>query len=372
MNREQYLTELGRRLSGYPEQFRQEIMDSFLQHFEDGKAEGRSDEEIIANLGSVDEVLENVEYYEQSREGTGTDSFKELARSLGNLGKAVKDVFSSLSAGTINLSFSSEREFVEYEDWQGATEVLFDANLADCDVTIEPGQSLRYAFSSNCPDDIRLNVERQDERITFTIERNLKIFPTISGRLHLEIPEEIQNVYINGVSGDVEMNELTLNNIIVNTLSGDFELREVSGSECVFKSTSGDLDVDDCHFRQISVESTSGDVDISDCSCDLMIRTTSGDCDIGSHEGRILVNATSGDIDIRMPRAFDISCETKSGDIDVEIEDGNYSAELSTVSGDVSTSGVPSVRKNRGYYLAGSGEASVVLRTLSGDITISD
>ncbi|MBO4219276.1 MAG: DUF4097 family beta strand repeat protein [Erysipelotrichaceae bacterium] len=373
MNKEQYLDELSRKLSRYPEEFRQEIMDSFRQHFADGQAEGKSDEEIISHLGSVEEVLENVEYYDQSRDTGNSDSFRELAHSFSNLGKAVKDLFSSLSNTNFSITFGmDDAEFVEFPDWQGASEVLFDANLADCDVSVEPGKSLRYAFSSNSPDDIRLNVERQGERITFSIDRNLKVFPTVSGRLRLEIPEDIQNVYVNGVSGDVEISDLSLNNIVVNSLSGDLELQEVTGSECIYKSTSGDLEVSDCRFRQISVEATSGDVEVSDCRSDLMIRTTSGDCDINSHEGRVLINTTSGDIDISMSRAFDISCETKSGDIEVEIEDGNYSAEVNTVSGDVSTSGIASVRKNRGHYLVGDGEASVVLRTLSGDISLSD
>ncbi|MCR5067154.1 MAG: DUF4097 family beta strand repeat-containing protein [Erysipelotrichaceae bacterium] len=373
MNRGQYLSELSRKLAGYPEDFRQEILDSFRQHFADGQAEGKNDEEIIRNLGSVDEVAENIEYYDQSRETGSSDPFRDLSRGIGTIGKAVKDIFTSLSATNINFSFSSgPKEFVEFADWQGAEEILFDANLADCDVSVSAGDTLRYAFSTNCPDDIRLNAEREGQRISFSIDRNLKIFPTVSGHLYLEVPQEIQNIYINASSGDVDFSRLDLNNIIVNTLNGDIDLREVACSECVVKATSGDLDVNDCRFRQLSVEVTSGDIDVRDSCGDLMINATSGDCDIRNHEGRILIKATSGDIDISMSHACDISCETKSGDIELAIADRNFRAEVSTVSGDIDTGHISALRRNRGHYLVGDGDASIVLRTLSGDITITD
>ncbi|MBQ1826423.1 MAG: DUF4097 family beta strand repeat protein [Erysipelotrichaceae bacterium] len=373
MSREQYLYELKKRLSSYPEDFRDEIMDSFLQHFADGEAEGKSDDQIIEDLGSIDEVLSSIDNYQQSESGK-TDAFSELAKGLGSIGKAVKSIFSELSSGS-NIVFSwdsGKEEYVEADDWYGAESVMFDSSLSDCDVRVKAGDSLSYSFQTNSPENARLIVERKEDRVYFSIERNLKIVPTVSSRLYLQIPQEIRNVYLNGVSGNVSVADLSLGNIVVNSLSGDFEMRDVQGEQCVYKSTSGDLDIRDCRFSQISAEMTSGDVSISECSGDLMIKTTSGDLDISDHAGRIMANSTSGDIEISMDRAYEVSCDTKSGDIELEISGGNFTAEVSTVSGDVDADGIDYVRKSRGHWIIGDGEVNILLRTLSGDVEISD
>lgn len=374
MSREQYLYELNKRLSAYPEEFRNEIMDSFMQHFEDAKAEGKSDEEIIAGLGSIDEVLQNIENYDQVKTTNLSDSFRELSSGLGNIGRIVKDIFRDLSSGaSFTFSFSADdNDYEEVEDWYGVSDILFDSSMSDCDISVTRGDTLRYSFTTNRPEDADLKIERRDERLYLSIERNIRLVPTVSSRLKLQIPEEIRNVYLNGVSGDISINDINLGNIVVNSVSGDLEMQEVSGNQCVYKATSGDLDVNDCHLSQLSIDTTSGDVEIHESECDLMIKTTSGDCDITSHRGRILVEAISGDIEIEMENASEISCNTKSGDIDLEISDGNFTAEVSTISGDISTHGLPSVRKNRGHYLVGNGKAGIVLRTLSGDVTIRD
>ena len=333
MSREQYLYELKKRLSAYPEEFRDEIMDSFLQHFIDGQAEGKSDEEIIANLGSVEEVAQNIEYYDQGKEKNLSDSFRELSSGLGNIGRIVKDIFKDLSSGaSFSFSFTAEdSDYFEVEDWYGATDILFDASLSDCDVSVTRGDTLRYSFTTNRPEDANLKIERKGERIYLSIERNIKLVPTVSSRLKLQIPEEIRNVYINGVSGDIRVSDVNIGNIVVNSVSGDFDMEEVTGDQCIYKATSGDLDVSDCHLAQLSVDTTSGDIDVSESKCDLMIKTTSGDCDIKGHSGRILVETTSGDIEIEMENASEISCDTKSGDIELEIGDGNFTAEISAL-----------------------------------------
>jgi uncharacterized membrane protein len=60
MTKQEYLNALRRSLYGYPEDFRKDIIDAFEGHFLEGFAQGQTEEEIVENLGTVEEVMENI------------------------------------------------------------------------------------------------------------------------------------------------------------------------------------------------------------------------------------------------------------------------------------------------------------------------
>ena len=61
MNKDEYLRRLKNRLNDLNIDGKDEIYNDFTNHFEIGHQNGLSDEELIDNLGSIDEVLESYE-----------------------------------------------------------------------------------------------------------------------------------------------------------------------------------------------------------------------------------------------------------------------------------------------------------------------
>ena len=61
MNRQEYMAALEKALAPYDDELRKEIMDDFEDHFVYGLRSGHSEEEIITSLGSIDEVLRNID-----------------------------------------------------------------------------------------------------------------------------------------------------------------------------------------------------------------------------------------------------------------------------------------------------------------------
>ena len=55
-----YLAALNQALANYSPSFKKDILDAFEAHFQEGISEGRSEEEIMNDLGTIDDVIENI------------------------------------------------------------------------------------------------------------------------------------------------------------------------------------------------------------------------------------------------------------------------------------------------------------------------
>lgn len=60
MNKELFLTELEERLASLNESDREELLEDYQEHFRSGKAEGKSEEEIVLSLGTPKSIAEDI------------------------------------------------------------------------------------------------------------------------------------------------------------------------------------------------------------------------------------------------------------------------------------------------------------------------
>lgn len=65
MNKAEYMKELIEKLNGFDEELMQEIVSDYEEHFANGAEKGKSEEEVIAELGSVDELLDELQEFQQ-------------------------------------------------------------------------------------------------------------------------------------------------------------------------------------------------------------------------------------------------------------------------------------------------------------------
>ena len=371
MKREQYLKLLEERMIGYDRRFTEDIIESFRQHFIDGEAEGKTDEEIIEHLGSVDEVMENVRELRQENTGEKSIRFeRNISEGVNQIGIAIKDLLSSIG-NNLSSSMPFSSDFIELDYDSQLSGILVNADEISCDFNIKGGDKLSYSFTAN-DSGITVRTEKRDDRMCFWVENTSGRRINSRARLAVTLPDYIDNVYVNSTSGDSNIRDMELSEVIVHSVSGDVSIEDVRGSNIIFKSVSGDLNIAECEFSRISVQTTSGDIQIESSCGDVLAKTVSGDCDITEHAGRVTAETISGDIEISMEEAYSVSGRSKSGDIEVEIKGGDFTASLHTLSGDIDVSGVEYVSNGRGSVTAGNGSREVMLSTLSGDISVSD
>ena len=120
----------------------------------------------------------------------------------------------------------------------------------------------------------------------------------------VELPAGLSLSILTG-SGDVTVTNVSAGVLAIAASSGDVTLQNCRiGGSCTVGTTSGELELEDLTVRgDTSVDVTSGDVSLSGC-------TLSGDADL---------TATSGDISGSAVFSGDVTIQTQSGDIELNL-----------------------------------------------------
>ena len=95
MTKYNFLNELERRLAKLPEEDRKEIIRDYEEHFEFALEAGKSEEAVIASLGSPEKIAKEV----------AADYHVELARETNNISSIVRAVLAVGGLGFLNLVF---------------------------------------------------------------------------------------------------------------------------------------------------------------------------------------------------------------------------------------------------------------------------
>jgi DUF4097 and DUF4098 domain-containing protein YvlB len=172
-----------------------------------------------------------------------------------------------------------------------------------------------------------------------------------TGTITIQLPEGYSgNITCSVTSGHISAEGVSLGKVQFSTSSGDVELTDcrVSGS-LTCETTSGDVELENLQLHGATVlETVSGEIELEDCDLPdtLSLSSTSGEIDLDS-------TAVSGDL----------TADSISGDISLLLSGSpkHRFADISTVSGDISTFGGDP-----------NGQSSISASTTSGDIYIED
>jgi hypothetical protein len=166
------------------------------------------------------------------------------------------------------------------------------------------------------------------------------------------------------------------------------------------RSVSGDITVDNIQER-VHIKTVSGDIEISDSSGEANIATVSGEIKIEMDSGRVILDTVSGDIEAELEEFSLLRANAVSGGIEVEgklLDNGKI--DMSSVSSDLvlklaepinahlvvetgpggeienfltDDEPIEKFPSRMGLEATlGSGEGTIKLRTVSGDVRIND
>lgn len=326
MRKTEYLEKIREILTGVDEDIVKDILEDYENHFEMGMKEGRTEEEIAAELGDPKEMEDEMRQLVQAAGTTGTEEAEEKE--------------------TIHCARETEKKF---QDDSNVKATRLELEVVSADIYVV--QSKDNKFNINWENHggrkaagmMSFEVEQRGNTV-FAREHvkksglfGISVISRASSEVYVELPEDFEAVDIRSTSGEIEITRTSiLGEYRVTSTSGDIIMRECRALAVEANCTSGDIRCENVDARAIRARSVSGDVvatNIDQQTCE--INSVSGDVNVGLTNGctGFTVNAQSVSGDVVVPK-FD--SYQKDGKHRVYVfGDGHAKVEAKTVSGDV-------------------------------------
>lgn len=378
MTKSEYMKILQEKMQRYNIAVEQEILEDYEQHFAEGLAQGHTEEEIIAELGNIEDMLQEFSQEDLRQELEIVESQASQSNSYERLYREV--VIDGLLADVEVCSSGDDQLRIDYENrgsksqklryyfYQYEENGIFYAGVKErkgafSHFTGQFGGSidLRLEIPAGIPV-IRLHTTSGDLKIREIRTDELEAQCT-SGDLHVEAVD-CKKLSGRTQSGDVEISGVALavkenTEMDFHTTSGDIEIRRISAARFRIQTASGDLSAEHMEAEELKLQTASGEIELKNIQCiRAALRSGSGDMDIENIRGRELCAETgSGEVELRANmESLDIN--TGSGDIDLETGPDARRIRLGAGSGDICLN----MRQVPGAY--------IVTRTGSGDMTV--
>ena len=434
MTKAEYMELLRKNLERFSKELQEEILEDYNQHFAEGEKQGKTDEEIIRELGNIDEMIQGLSEVdgENTRGSAPSESVeKEKRYQYSGEYRAVElecDVadieLEPSEDGQIHVDYELDgsesfcRRFNFYQREEGR--VLY-AGLSGGDWSSRRflGIDVNIRWNGNKTYSSRFGgFGREGGSAVLKVKMPEKlprlIFTTGSGNVHAD-GLAVGAICGHVGSGDLSADGLSVDSLKIQTGSGELEIRNVSsveadvftgsgnlraekleGGRVKLSTASGDLTAAYVKAEELEATSASGDVELKKVkTVSGQISSASGDVNVQEIQAQTLTaTSASGDVNIRTIRAGMESCrcQTASGDVELSFTGPVKRIDADTVSGDIrldleGAEGMEAnvnakigdvkiswmgerARMSQGIYRYGDGSCKVNAKTHTGDIEI--
>ena len=397
MKREEYMGALQSALAGFDEELVQEIVSDYEERFRVGLEKGKTEEQVIAELGSIKDLVEELGDMQQ---GAG-DSFKTTgsARTAENNAGSANDSNSNNQSGT----YYQEKSFAEtFDAAMRKFGKVFDSVMKEAGKVIEDAaEKMEFHFEEakknhyytyngdgsytyeGCEKDAEgePNVEQSGEGlegcrrvvvdadiadVTFRPTQDAQpravchyyshktamLYPFYAkqegdtfyvGVRRNQETEKKSGFFQFSMSPSIEIELFLPAGVVLveaGSTSGDMKLNEVAPVELVLRTKSGAVEANYLVCDRITMDTMSGDINlVKTISKNTSVATKSGDCVVDRLEGvdgvtGLVVHTASGDANIKCVQAATVEISTASGDISVDALQG-VNAKFGAASGDI-------------------------------------
>ena len=422
MNKQEYMEKLSKALEGFGSEIKDEIVSDYEEHFQDGLASGKTEEQIIAELGSVEDLVkelkdlsdgttDNVDEeaqranFEQQAKKTFDDISKAFASFVGSMAagitKGAGKIGEELSggAGDFAKSMSNAADVVANKSVQFAKDVAASYRNAR-------GPRETEEETGEC-EPLITNISFSDvtEVVAETDCADIVVEPSADGMVHFECDYDATAGQKLGYKIDyrcedgkayaiIKKKSATsgffkkligpdtlyvkipdrLEKLSLSSLSGDVDVSNVTVKRADLKTMSGDVVINAVNNKDVYASTMSGDVNAVNLSAVISeLKTISGDVEFSGDSENLSVSSTSGDLNVKADRTKVVRAVSVSGDINLELVglDG-YNAKVDTKSGDIDLYFANEAHEDvkRGTYTLGSGACDVTANSVSGDIKV--
>ncbi len=345
MTKKEYLEALSLALNSADEAARDELIRDFEEHFSIGKANGRTDEDIIASLGPIDELVAALDL--PPKKIVAQPKIEAVA-GQGYAGITAIEV-DSLHADIVISPSSDELTYVTFKN---------DGKLVD-----------KLAYSTD--------VTQRGQTLMIKVEPIKRFFLSSASDLTIElaVASTVQQYRIESASGEVHVADVTLQLLNVKSASGDVHAHRVIAQRIEANTASGDFHLERCR-GDLFISVASGDVyaKLHEAQ-EIQLRGASGDLEFEGRCPNIFVSTASGDGRLEVTGADQITIHSVAGDFDIDVDraDEGLSAVMKSVSGDLvvrSPEGTFQADRHKDSITLKGGAVRINLKSVSADFKI--
>lgn len=325
MNRNEYMAHLRNILRNTDEEEKEELLESIEDHFDNGLREGKSEQEIIEELGPCEQFENEMSHTQR-----------------------LSHLFERFLSGW-QVPRLEEKAFPYAENFDS----IFVCGGSG-DVDIVKADSFRYA-------------SRKPEEVSFRLhERGLWIQLSATD-VTLLLPD-LSTLTLEKEKGDITITNLVLDKLLVRGGTGDIEIDNIQTDQADIQTKIGDIEIENIQADVVSLQTNVGDISLQDASVQhLQLATSLGDIELQHLAGETLeASSQTGDIDASFISHSTQNLTTKHGDIDYAVQE-DQTIHYHLFTGDF-TNDTP--LKSSGDKQVGVGLKQVSLSTSSGDIEL--
>lgn len=343
MTKEKYMQTLRERFNQLKIEGSEDILNDFEAHFTLGRQNGHSDEELMASLGSIEEILESYESVNKSNDEKiridGHNQKKEFTNKITTLDISARH---------------ADTKIVTSKDGGFHVDLYKEGKLLE---------RLSHTL-----------IAYQEVDVFYV--KVLPLFPhKSSGQydLNIQVPNDLPILLLNTSSGNGTLEHITVNEIRINSASGDFKLMDIKAERFDIEVASSDFQISNV-LGDMHIRSASGDIQIeSSNGKNIHYQSASGDLKLVGDYEMIHIANVSGDVNVELKTIQQMHVSNTSGDVKMKIENtNNFQITTSSVNGDceVFRAGEALMLKHLGTVQVGEPTAQIKLSTISGDIRI--
>lgn len=400
MTKLEYMKKLQEKLEKFGKELQEEILEDYRQHFAEGENEGKSEEEIIDELGNIEEMIRELseedlpEGFAQLDPGgraenagqvteTGEEEEEQDVKDT-DLKKSFsysayyKGIVLEGKAANVFVSRSEDnRIHVDYEVKGVSNQLNYEYYQHEEDGVFYAGVKRRKGA--------RDEGDSEEKMVKVTLFGHTIIsygnISNFSGggqniTLTVRIPKGVPKLTVKVGSGNVSVSGVELEAFEGTSGSGNVALDEVVADRMKAHSGSGNIKVSHTEFISGSLDTGSGNVKAEMIKGrDLKCGTGSGNVKVDAAVAEYHLSTGSGSIKLRAVGASELAdMSTGSGSIRLELE-GAKGMEAAVRSGSgsiyIDWDGQESQKVKNGTYAYGNSACKVKASTGSGSIKIS-
>lgn len=382
MTKAEYIGALRNKLDSFNQELQQEILEDYEQHFAEGLAAGKTEEEIIEELGAIEDMIRELPEEDIKQEIQIPEELsEEYAKQENGLSGAMAEktsVYEGDYKAVVIEGLLADVSLKESADGR----ILVDYRNED-----SAYMQQRYRFYQYDEDGVfHVGIKDNGEFGSLGGRKKIMLFgKTIlsynvfseSGTIELEVavPAGIPRVEAVTSSGSITVNGVSARQLHVQTDSGELTVSDSAGEELKLETGSGEVQLSGLKGRTIQLQGGSGDIGGHGIESEsLEAGAASGSLEFRSLKGQnICFHTVSGDIEGHGIRTESLDAGTASGDLEMADLCGR-TVRLHTASGDIEGKNIMSGELSAGtgsgdVTLSGNAEEYVV-KTGSGDVEL--
>lgn len=429
MSRQEYMNKLNESLKEFEDGVRQEIVEAYDELFVTGAMAGKTEEQVIEELGSIEELVNDLNELsgkginedkdikgktERNIEEMAEDFVKNIANFIGSLAgsitKGAEKVTGEVVDGVGNFAenfasnFDSTAEKVVSKSQEFAKEFMNSYKAATVEDTEEDiaakekevAEAPKSADFSECSV-ADIQTDCGDITIKVSEYNNFHVDYENNGTLNQQLAYKFDfkqdgnvvtvtakkqpgnaNFFKNLSSPEIKLTVFVpqwMEAVTASSLSGDIEVEGINADSVNLNTMSGDIVVNACHMKdELVCSSMSGDVVANDDVVGrIQAKSMSGDIRFVGMASAVTASSTSGDVRAEAKNAARVNASSVSGDVKVILpEAAGFTASVKSVSGDLSLKFYDEKKNDakNGDYVFGDGSVVVAASSVSGDVCV--